>query len=95
MTLPLNLLPTSFLETTVEIRGLLPASRYGPSVSQPVFTLLETLYSSFDALANRRVFKVETVGDCYVAVHGLRSRRCAVKLIALRERYPVENESDK
>jgi len=33
-----------------------------------VFTLLETLYHSFDMLAKRRrVFKVETVGDCYVA----------------------------
>ena len=31
-----------------------------------VFQLLETLYGSFDAIAKRRrVFKVETVGDCY------------------------------
>jgi class 3 adenylate cyclase len=37
-----------------------------------VFTLLETLYHSFDSIAKkRRVFKVETVGDCYVAVTGL------------------------
>lgn len=37
-----------------------------------VFTLLETVYHSFDAIAKRRrVFKVETVGDCYVAVCGL------------------------
>lgn len=37
-----------------------------------VFTLLETVYRSFDAIAKRRgVFKVETVGDCYVAVCGL------------------------
>jgi hypothetical protein len=36
-----------------------------------VFTLLETIYNSFDQLAHRRrVFKVETVGDCYVAVAG-------------------------
>jgi Adenylate and Guanylate cyclase catalytic domain/3'5'-cyclic nucleotide phosphodiesterase len=33
---------------------------------------LETLYREFDAIAKRRgVFKVETVGDCYVAVCGL------------------------
>ena len=33
-----------------------------------VFTLLETIYSAFDEIAQRRrVFKVETVGDCYVA----------------------------
>lgn len=37
-----------------------------------VFTLLETLYSAFDDIAKkRRVFKVETVGDCYVAACGL------------------------
>lgn len=37
-----------------------------------VFKLLETLYSAFDAIAKRLgVFKVETIGDCYVAVTGL------------------------
>ena len=37
-----------------------------------MFTLLETIFSSFDKSAQRRgVFKVETVGDCYVAVCGL------------------------
>jgi class 3 adenylate cyclase len=37
-----------------------------------VFTLLETIYHEFDQIAkSRRVFKVETVGDCYVAVAGL------------------------
>lgn len=37
-----------------------------------VFTLLETIYCAFDRLAKqRRVFKVETVGDCYVAVAGV------------------------
>ncbi|GKZ00220.1 hypothetical protein MPSEU_000974900 [Mayamaea pseudoterrestris] len=37
-----------------------------------VFMLLETIYHAFDQIANRRrVFKVETVGDCYVAVSGL------------------------
>jgi Adenylate and Guanylate cyclase catalytic domain len=44
------------------------------SVREPsqVFTLLETLYRAFDEVAkNRRVFKVETIGDCYVAVSGL------------------------
>jgi class 3 adenylate cyclase len=44
------------------------------SVREPtqVFTLLETVYHAFDDIARRRrVFKVETVGDCYVAVCGL------------------------
>jgi class 3 adenylate cyclase len=37
-----------------------------------VFALLEALYGAFDYLANRRgVFKVETIGDSYVAVTGL------------------------
>jgi Adenylate and Guanylate cyclase catalytic domain len=39
---------------------------------QQVFKLLETIYCAFDAIAKRRgVFKVETIGDSYVAVCGL------------------------
>jgi class 3 adenylate cyclase len=44
------------------------------SVRDPsqVFFLLETIYAAFDKLAlQRKVFKVETIGDCYVAVTGL------------------------
>jgi hypothetical protein len=41
-----------------------------------VFHLLETLYAGFDALANKYgVFKIETIGDCYVAVVGLPKSR--------------------
>jgi class 3 adenylate cyclase len=37
-----------------------------------VFTLLESIYRAFDETASlRKVFKVETIGDCYVAVAGL------------------------
>ena len=37
-----------------------------------VFILLETIYKQFDKLAkSRKVFKVETIGDCYLAVCGL------------------------
>jgi hypothetical protein len=37
-----------------------------------VFKLLETLYADFDSVAKSlAVFKVETIGDCYVAVTGL------------------------
>eukprot|EP00980_Cylindrotheca_fusiformis_P025843 scaffold14714_cov108-Cylindrotheca_fusiformis.AAC.2 len=37
-----------------------------------VFVLLETLYGAFDKIAYRHnVFKVETVGDCYVGAAGL------------------------
>lgn len=39
---------------------------------EQVFTLLETLYEQFDVLAKRMgVYKVETIGDCYMAVVGL------------------------
>ncbi|CAB9504323.1 Receptor-type guanylate cyclase gcy [Seminavis robusta] len=37
-----------------------------------VFQLLEALYGAFDKIAmKRRVYKIETIGDCYVAVTGL------------------------
>jgi len=37
-----------------------------------VFELLQTLYAAFDRIAKRlKVFKIETIGDCYVAVTGL------------------------
>jgi class 3 adenylate cyclase len=37
-----------------------------------VFLLLETIYSEYDAIAKKRkIFKVETIGDCYMAVAGL------------------------
>ena len=44
------------------------------STHQPgqIFLLLETLYARFDAIAKMHgVFKIETIGDCYVAVVGL------------------------
>ena len=37
-----------------------------------MFTLLETIYNAFDAIASKKtVYKVETIGDCYMAVTGL------------------------
>lgn len=56
--------------STADIAGFTAWS----SVREPsqVFTLLETVYHAFDLIAKKRhVFKVETVGDCYVAVTGL------------------------
>lgn len=39
---------------------------------EDVFVLLETFYAAFDLLAIKRdVFKVETIGDCYLAATGL------------------------
>jgi Adenylate and Guanylate cyclase catalytic domain len=41
-----------------------------------VFHLLETLYAAFDSIAKlHRIFKVETIGDCYLAVVGLPAPR--------------------
>ena len=37
-----------------------------------MFILLESIYSTYDIIAKKRkVFKVETIGDCYMAVTGL------------------------
>lgn len=62
-----------FPETTIMFADLVGFTAWS-STRDPVqvFTLLETIYHAFDQIAKRRrVFKVETVGDCYVAVAGL------------------------
>jgi class 3 adenylate cyclase len=62
-----------FPETTILFADIVGFTAWS-SVREPsqVFILLETLFRSFDEIARkRRVFKVETVGDCYVAVTGL------------------------
>ena len=53
-----------------------------------VFQLLETLYQAFDDVALRLgVFKVETIGDCYVAVAGLPDPHKGHALIMVRFAY--------
>jgi class 3 adenylate cyclase len=62
-----------FPETTIMFADIVGFTAWS-SMREPsqVFTLLETIYHEFDVFAKRRrVFKVETVGDCYVAVAGL------------------------
>jgi class 3 adenylate cyclase len=62
-----------FPETTILFADISGFTAWS-SVREPaqVFVLLETLFRAFDDIAKkRRVFKVETVGDCYVAVTGL------------------------
>ncbi|CAB9505736.1 Receptor-type guanylate cyclase gcy [Seminavis robusta] len=62
-----------YLETTVLFADITGFTAWS-SVREPsqVFVLLETIFHAFDGVAKkRRVFKVETVGDCYVAVSGL------------------------
>lgn len=52
---------------------------------EDVFTLLESLYGAFDSIAKkRRVFKVETIGDCYVAVAGLPKPRSDHAIVMCR-----------
>ncbi|KAL3937662.1 MAG: hypothetical protein SGBAC_007278 [Bacillariaceae sp.] len=62
-----------FPNTTVMFANIVGFTAWS-STREPsqVFILLETIYKEFDTLAKqRKVFKVETVGDCYVAVCGL------------------------
>jgi len=78
-----------FLETTVMFADIVGFTAWS-SVREPsqVFTLLETVYAAFDEIAKRhRVFKVETVGDCYVAVTGLPDPRKDHAIAMLRFAY--------
>jgi Adenylate and Guanylate cyclase catalytic domain len=62
-----------FPETTVMFADIAGFTAWC-SVREPaqVFTLLEKIYGAFDRIAMRRgVFKVETIGDSYIAVCGL------------------------
>eukprot|EP00934_Nitzschia_sp_Nitz4_P003097 Nitzschia sp. Nitz4//scaffold84_size84139//61623//64081//NITZ4_005208-RA/size84139-augustus-gene-0.42-mRNA-1//1//CDS//3329559063//3087//frame0 len=66
-------LATKYPNCTVYFADLAGFTKWA-STREPeqVFKLLETLYGAFDKIALRRgVFKVETVGDCYMAVTGL------------------------
>lgn len=50
-----------------------------------VFHLLETVYAGFDKIAKQRgVFKIETIGDCYVAVVGLPKPRAHHAVVMAR-----------
>jgi class 3 adenylate cyclase len=55
-----------------------------------VFQLLEALYSAFDEVAkDLGVFKVETIGDCYVAVVGLPTPRPAHAVVSCRFAHEI------
>jgi class 3 adenylate cyclase len=71
--LPSKPIADLFPDTTIMFADIAGFTAWS-SVREPsqVFTLLESIYREFDAIAKRRrVFKVEVVGDCYVAVAGL------------------------
>ncbi|CAB9503839.1 Receptor-type guanylate cyclase gcy [Seminavis robusta] len=60
-------------ETTIFFADLVGFTSWSSSREPThVFQLLEALYGTFDRIASkRRVFKIETIGDCYVAASGL------------------------
>jgi class 3 adenylate cyclase len=65
------------------------SSTRGP---EQVFILLQTLYHRFDHTAKRRdVFKVETIGDCYLAVTGLPEAQPLHALIMARFAWDCRN----
>jgi hypothetical protein len=62
-----------FPETTIMFADIVGFTAWS-SAREPtqVFLLLETLFAAFDEIAKKRnVYKVESIGDCYVAVSGL------------------------
>jgi class 3 adenylate cyclase len=68
-----DILPDLFLNSSILVADVMGFSAWS-SAREPhqVFKLLETLYENFDQLANNhKVFKVETVRDCYVAATGI------------------------
>jgi len=83
-----------FLNTTVLFADIVGFTAWS-SVREPtqVFTLLETVYAAFDEIAKQRgVFKVETVGDCYVAVTGLPEARQDHPLAMVRFARDIMNK---
>ena len=72
-----NVIASFFPDTTVMFADIAGFTAWA-STREPaqVFRLLETIYGAFDEIAKRRsIFKVETVGDCYVAVSGVPNPR--------------------
>jgi class 3 adenylate cyclase len=73
-------------ETTVFFADIAGFTAWS-SIRQPtqVFHLLETLYGAFDKIAKAHgVFKVETIGDSYVAVVGLPTPRKNHAIVLVR-----------
>ena len=61
-----------------------------------VFTLLETLYAAFDRVAEKLgVFKIETIGDSYVAVSGVPEPCSDHALVMARFAYRCMKRLDK
>eukprot|EP00934_Nitzschia_sp_Nitz4_P008140 Nitzschia sp. Nitz4//scaffold32_size149145//101839//102804//NITZ4_002892-RA/size149145-snap-gene-0.21-mRNA-1//-1//CDS//3329548108//8130//frame0 len=83
-----------FPEATVMFADLANFTAWS-STREPsqVFVLLESVYGCFDKLAAKRgVFKVETIGDCYVAVAGLPDPRVDLAVAMLSVTLGPETE---
>mmetsp|Transcript_20032 Transcript_20032/g.35262 ORF Transcript_20032/g.35262 Transcript_20032/m.35262 type:complete len:1107 (-) Transcript_20032:235-3555(-) len=99
-----NVIASFFPATTVMFADISGFTAWA-STREPaqVFQLLETIYGAFDEIARRKqIFKVETVGDCYVAVAGLPdprpdhavamvrfARDCQAKMAALSHQLEI------
>lgn len=99
-----NIIASFFPETTVMFADISGFTAWA-STREPaqVFQLLETIYGAFDEIARRsQIFKVETVGDCYVAVAGLPqprkdhalamvrfARGCQLRMVSLSQQLEV------
>jgi class 3 adenylate cyclase len=80
-----------FLETTVMFAYIVGFTAWS-SVRDPtqVFTLLETVFHTFDEIAKRRrIFKVETVGACYVAATGIPEPRRDHAIVMIRFAHDI------
>jgi Adenylate and Guanylate cyclase catalytic domain len=81
-------------ETTVLLADIAGFTAWS-SARQPthVFELLETLYAAVDKLAKQHgVFKVGTIGDCYVAVVGLPTPRKLHAVVMARFARDIRNK---
>jgi class 3 adenylate cyclase len=81
-------------ETTVLFADLAGFTAWSSS-REPiqVFQLLETIFAAFDKLAKQHgVFKVETIGDCYMAVVGLPTPRKSHAVVMARFARDIRNK---
>lgn len=72
-----NIIAENFEECTIMFADMAGFTKFSANKDpQDIFLLLETVYGGFDEIARRRgIFKVETIGDCYVAVAGVPQKR--------------------
>ena len=87
--LPKSCLADLFPHCTVLFADISGFTAWASTKDPPqVFCFLESVYNAFDEIAvRRRVFKVETVGDCYVAATGVPDAQPQHAIIMARFAY--------